>query len=98
MNKKVVNVDINPSISIITLNVNGLNKPIKRQTGGKKKGEIPWQSRGDFMPPLQEAPVQSPIGELRSLKLHGLAEKKKKKDRLTVDLKNNYMLSIRNSL
>ena len=79
MNKKVVNVDINPSISIITLNVNGLNKPIKRQTGGKKKGESPWQSRGDFMPPLQEAPVQSPIGELRSLKLHGLAEKKKKR-------------------
>ena len=38
MNKKVINVvDINPSISIITLNMNGLNIPIKRQTGGKKE-------------------------------------------------------------
>ena len=51
------------------------------------------------MPLLQEAPDQSPIGELRSHKLHGLAKKKKgQTDSGLKKTTTNYMLSTRNPL
>ena len=38
---------------------------------------LPWQPRGsDVMLPLQRAQVQSLVGELKSLVLHGVAKKK----------------------
>ena len=43
--KRVTNmVDVNPTISIITLNVNGLNAPVKRESGSKTKTQLMLQS------------------------------------------------------
>ena len=100
MNKKVINVvDINPSISIITLNMNGLNIPIKRQTGGKK------ERRNSLA--VQRWLHASAAGSPRSVSNWGtkipqaawLGQKKKgQTDSGLKKTTTNYMLSTRNPL